>query len=176
MRQLILTDADGLAENTDPALLVLMISNADIQSGNIASVMERLHVLTDSAENVHRYRESLVFQVDGYDADPRELPEIPEVRAFFKRLVAEWPHWIWFLPRGFGSLALLFALLCEVRMLRNPDGSYGTEFLHPDQLAARMIEILGRSESMFTTYSIPEDQAMASVDSAADELFGKEEK
>ena len=53
-----------------------------------------------------RYRESLVFIVCGYDEDPRELAEIPQVRAFFARLVQEWPHWLWFLARGVGVVGL----------------------------------------------------------------------
>lgn len=58
-----------------------------VDSGNIASVLERLHILTDSAANVARYRESVCFVIDGYNADPRELPEIPEVRAYIRSLV-----------------------------------------------------------------------------------------
>ena len=92
--RMMLTDAEGLANYSEAAFIVLDITRREIESGNIASVLERLHVLTDSAENVRRYRESLVFQIGGYDSDPRELPEIPEVRAFFRSLAAEWPHWL----------------------------------------------------------------------------------
>lgn len=172
MRHLILTDVDGLSDNTEPALIVLMISHSEINTGNIASVLERLHVLTDSAENIHRYRESLVFQVGGYDADPRELPEIPEVRAFFRRLVAEWPHWLWFMPRGFGSISLLFALLCEVQVLRNPDGSYGTEFISRNELANQLRDMLSRGNALFATYGVSIEEAGKSADSAVDELLG----
>ena len=55
-----LTDADGLADNPDPAFIVLDIRRRDIETGNIASALERLHVLTDSAENMRLYRESLI--------------------------------------------------------------------------------------------------------------------
>lgn len=64
-----LTDADGLALFTEPTILLLDNTKKDIHSGNIESVLERLHVLTDTQANVMRYRESLVFQVGGYDSD-----------------------------------------------------------------------------------------------------------
>jgi hypothetical protein len=77
---ILMGDADTLANNTDPTFLILDISLADIKKRNIASALERLLVLTDKAQNVSLYRESLFFQVSGFDYDPRELVEIPEVR------------------------------------------------------------------------------------------------
>lgn len=48
--RLTLTDAEGFAHNSDAALIVLDITRHEIESGNIASALERLHILTDSAE------------------------------------------------------------------------------------------------------------------------------
>jgi len=170
--RVMLTDADGLANNSEPALIVLDITRREIESGNIASALERLHVLTDSAESVRRYRESLVFQIGGYDSDPRELPDIPEVRAFFRRLAAEWPHWLWFLHRGVGAIGLLLALLCDVRVVRGA-GSYGTEFLNQAQLAAAVADLLDRGNALFATYGITAEEAAESADSAVAELLGE---
>jgi len=170
--RVMLTDADGLANNSEPALIVLDITRREIESGNIASALERLHVLTDSAESVRRYRESLVFQIGGYDSDPRELPDIPEVRAFFRRLAAEWPHWMWFLHRGVGAVGLLLALLCDVRVVRGA-GSYGTEFLNQAQLAAAVADLLDRGNALFATYGITAEEAAESADSAVAELLGE---
>ena len=113
-----LTDADGLASFTDAAMLVLYLSREEVESGNVASALERLHIIADTRESAMRYRESLVFIVCGYDEDPRELAEIPQVRAFFARLVQEWPHWLWFLSRGVGAVGLFMSLLCRVKIHR----------------------------------------------------------
>jgi hypothetical protein len=168
------TDADGLAANTDPALLILDISRRDIEACNIASVLERLHVLTDSAENARRYRESLLFQVEGYDADPRPIPAIPEVRVFFQRLVAEWPHWLWFLLRDAGAVALLFALLCEVRIVRGQRGTFGTEFLRNAQVTTLFTDLLRRGNALFDAYEITGDEVTRSAESALAELLPTE--
>lgn len=172
MKQIILTDADGLAENTDPAFLILSISRNEIEAGDIASALERLHVITDTEKNVRMYRESLVFQVGGYDHDKRELPEIPEVRLYFKKLVQEWPHWLWFMPRGFGAIGLLFALLCDVKMQRNPDGSFGTEIVSRAQMASVMGDMMRRGNALFMAYGIDDAEAQASAESVVEDLFG----
>ena len=39
---------------------------------------------------------SLVFGVDGYDSDPRELHVIPEVRRFYAAFHEAWPYWLYF--------------------------------------------------------------------------------
>lgn len=168
--RLTLTDAEGFAHNSDAALIVLDITRHEIESGNIASALERLHILTDSAENVRRYRESLVFQVGGYDDDPRELPEITEARMFFGRLTAEWPHWLWFLHRGVGAIGLLMALLCRVRVVRGSKGSFGTEFESVSELQGTLVELLDRGNALFAAYDISESEAAESATSAVDEL------
>lgn len=172
---LLLTNADGLANNTEPAIIVLAITRKEVESGSIASTLEHLHTLTDTRENALLYRESLVFQVGGYDDDPRELTEIPEVRAFFHHLAAEWPHWLWFLARGCGAVVLLLALLCEVKMVRssgrNAEGGYATEFASKTELAAVMMDLFDRGNSLFNTYGLPDAAIAESANSAANELL-----
>lgn len=164
------TDADGLANNTAHALLILEITRKEIESGCFASVLERLHVMTDSKQNVLRYRESLTFMVDGYNTDPRELFEIPEVRIFFGLLVAEWPHWIWFLTRGAGSIGLLMAILCQVSVVRGKNNELGTEFADKKELQNVFTGLLKRGNALFQAYNIPEALIEASVSGALAEL------
>ncbi len=84
--QIILTDADGLESFTKDAMVVLALTRQEVESGHFASALERLHVLAGSRESAMRYQESLIFIVEGYDDDPRELQEIPEVREFFSNV------------------------------------------------------------------------------------------
>ena len=168
---LIRTDADGLAANTEAAVLVLDITRREIESGSVASALERLLVMVDNREAVYRYREALLIQVTGYEADRRELPEIPEVRAFFARLTREWPHWLWFLHRQVGAIPLLLALLCRVKIHRAA-GAYGTEFVDPDELQRRLMDLFGRGNALFEAFDIPDEDAEASANSAIADILG----
>ncbi len=171
MPDIYLTDADGLANNELDAMLVLLVTRQQIESGRYASVLEQLYVMCDKRESVLRYRESMVLQVSGYDEDPRELPEIPEVRQFFARLNQEWPHWQWFIARGMGSIALLFSLLCSVKIHRSPAG-FGTEFLDSRELLTCFRDMSDRSLALFRAFNIDPELVRQSIESAGEELVG----
>ena len=77
------TDADGLANFNEDALVVLGLTRTEIEGRqHRQSALERLMALTDSKETALRFQESLLIHITGYDNDPRELVEVPEVRAF----------------------------------------------------------------------------------------------
>ena len=167
-----IADADGLADNDQEAFVVLMITKEEVISQNIASALERLHVMTDSKQNVLRYRERLAVVVEGYDQDARELAEVPEVRAFFKKLVDAWPHWLWFLARGAGAVALVVSLLCTVQIHRKKGVVVGTEFINLREMFKCAIDLFARGNAMFEAYKIDAALAKASADSAMWELGG----
>ena len=166
-------DADSLADNTEPALLLMEISREDVERCYIANALENLLILIDSQENVLRYRASLLFQISGYDEDPRELPEIPEVRDFFRQLNNEWPHWFWFAARNFGAIALIMALLCKVKVIRNGVSS-STEFPDKDDLVQTAQDLFKRGNALFASYpKIPSSLIDDAAQSAIQELFGE---
>lgn len=162
-------DSDGLADFTGDALLVLEITRAEVESGNIASALDRLLVVAESRETALRYQESMALYVTGYDQDPRELPEIPEVRAFFARLCEEWPHWLWFLQRNIGAIPLLLALICSVKVHRFGTTT-ATEFLDREELSRKVMDLMQRGNAMFLVFGITPEQARASARSACLEI------
>ena len=55
----------------------------------------------------------------GYSDDSRELWEIPEVRAYVKKLVTAWPEWMFFLDASDQTLQVCF--MCLAQMERTAD-------------------------------------------------------
>jgi len=72
--------------------VVLMISRREVEAADLASVLSRLKVFLATREDAWLYRGQMTLVVDGYNNDPRELVDIPEVRALLRRLEAEWPY------------------------------------------------------------------------------------
>ena len=68
-----------------------MISRREVEAADLASVLSRLKVFLATREDAWRYRGQMTLVVDGYNNDPRELVDIPEVRALLRGLEAEWP-------------------------------------------------------------------------------------
>lgn len=167
----IIGTADQLDQAPMGALVILEISRAEIEAQNIASALERLHALCDTAETVMRHRERLLLSFAGFDGDSRELPEIPQVRTFVQRLAHEWPHWMWFLNREPGHIALFMTHLCRVRIHRR-GGAFGTEFLDYDELNQHFADLLERGLALFEAFDVPANLVEESATSAAHALLG----
>lgn len=173
MPTLSLMDADEFAHNDQPAVVVVSISREQIEKGATGSVMERLLILNDSRQNCMLYRESVLFEVQGYDADPRWLAEIPEVRAFFATITREWPFFIWFLARNTGAVSLYFSLVCDVNVIRIPGVSeVGLQFRDPQQICTVLEDLVSRADVTFAALGVPDEALREAIDSAVAEVLG----
>ena len=95
---------------TEP--VVLMISRRQVRSADIASVLKELKPFLATREDAWLYRGQMSLVVDGYNDDPRELVDIPEVRAFLRLLDAQWPYWAFFFNQVDDSIKLLGSCVC----------------------------------------------------------------
>ena len=64
---------------TEP--VVLLISRREVEATDVLSIVSRLKPFLATREDAWRYRGQMTLVVDGYNDDPRELVDIPEVRA-----------------------------------------------------------------------------------------------
>jgi len=62
---------------------------------------------------------SLVFGVEGYDNDPREIHSIPEIRRFYAAFHEAWPYWLYFCNLDTEVLrVMVFCCLSSIRALK----------------------------------------------------------
>jgi hypothetical protein len=52
---------------------------------------------------------SFVFAIEGWDADPREIHTIPEVRRFYSAFHEAWPFWLYFCNLDVDTLKTIVA-------------------------------------------------------------------
>jgi hypothetical protein len=100
--------------------LVLMGSRAEVEAGNIKHASAMLQKLL-TPENASRLKGRLIFGIRGYDDDPRELFEVPEVRTWMEELDREFPYWFYFMDLGSRSTLSLVAF-CLCRWEKVPGG------------------------------------------------------
>jgi hypothetical protein len=67
------------------------------------------------------------FRIHGYDNDPRELFEIPEVRSFVRLLDEQFPFWFFFLTTETDAIKLLMFSLCRITRVSPTATAYNQE-------------------------------------------------
>ena len=78
-------------------LIFYEFSRAKVERGDFRHFLS-LYAL-DALPTGRRLRDMMgcmVFCIQGYDDDPRELNSIPEVRQFYTAFHAAWPYWLYF--------------------------------------------------------------------------------
>jgi hypothetical protein len=93
--------------------IVLVVSRDEVERLDFSGCLGVLDSLIESREKAMRFRDRVVFGVDGYNDDPRELFEVPEVRTFVRELDAKWPYWFFFLSKATGALKMIMFSLCR---------------------------------------------------------------
>lgn len=83
-----------------------------VERCSVEAALLVLRRFSESTERARKHMHALSLVFPGYEDDPRELPEIPEVRAFLKAIDRQWPYWYCFLSLADESLLILEASLC----------------------------------------------------------------
>ena len=109
--------------------VVLFISRRQVEAHDIAGVLDSLKIFSATREDTWLYRNQVSVVVDGYNEDPRELVNIPEVRRLLKSLVQEWRPWAFFVSLVDSSLSLLLLCYCGINFPRNGAAEIGSERL-----------------------------------------------
>lgn len=112
----IYTDADGFDAAVGAGdLVVVSITRDEVTNGSVGTVVERLMLLSDTKENAVRFCGRLSFSFGGWESDPRELYQIPEVVSYFREITRQWPFWLHFLEKHGDSIGLTVMLLNDVK-------------------------------------------------------------
>lgn len=85
----------------------IFITRPELETGNISDTLTVLQSPLDDRRNILRQQNKIRVFVNGYDDDPRELWDIPEVRAFYRKLDEKFPYWFWFCDKGAVSLKVI---------------------------------------------------------------------
>ena len=75
-----------------------------------------------AGRRLRQMMDRIVFCIEGYDEDPREIHSIPEIRRFYSAFHDAWPYWLYFCNLDVGTLkAMVFCCLPSLTAM-NVDG------------------------------------------------------
>jgi hypothetical protein len=112
----------------DLAPLICIISRDEIESQDFSGATNFFARFLANSSLARKCQGILEFSISGYDADPRELYEVPEVRRYLQALEPMIKYWFFFLNShpSSHSLRLLMACVCDIQVIGNPViGNYG---------------------------------------------------
>lgn len=157
-------DSHSFAENNQPALVILNISQREIKQCLWGSALDRLMVMSDSLDNATRYKQSIGFMVEGYDNDPRELWDIPAVRKYFSALTKEWPLWYWFIAPNLELHRTITAILANSKYTSTSSGAIQVH--NPKSYLALVDSLSFSAFDFMTKLGIPENEALTVMQSS----------
>ena len=97
--------------------LGVVVDRGDVEKNDITETLQSLWSVFRDRETLRRFQGRVEIGFHGYDADPRELFEIPEIRRFCRKLDQSFPYWFYVLPSDSSisvSLSVMACCLCSV--------------------------------------------------------------
>ena len=109
--------------------IVLQISQEAIQNCDTSEYVTLLHGATGSLQSFEVAFQRYVFLISGYDDDPRELYQIPEVVSFIKDLNSKLPFWLYFINTSDKKFfSWMIACLCQAMSLDQDEETIYADF------------------------------------------------
>lgn len=133
--------------------VVLLISRREVDQAGLASVLSRLKVFLATREDAWRYRGQMTLVVDGFNDDPRELVDIPQVRSLLRGLEAEWPYWAFFFNQVDDSIKILLSCVAGSRFLGN-----GAVEMDASRVGAALARGFNGMNEVFERFGFPESE------------------
>ena len=108
---------------------VLQIPQEAIQNCDTSEYVTLLHGITGSLQSFETAFQRYVFLISGYDDDPRELYQIPEVVSFIKDLNSKLPFWLYFVNTSDKKFfSWMIACLCQAMSLDQDEETIYADF------------------------------------------------
>ena len=137
-------------------LLAIVIARESVVTGDTAPLLQKLGFLSESREAAMQWEGRLTFSFDGWNFDPRETAEIPEIRSFFQSLTAEWPYWLHFSEKVGDTVLHVLRLLCHGQYVRRQPGIATWAFADFAEVQQVLLQLFCGQNVMYDRFGLPE--------------------
>mgnify|MGYP006197167231 CR=1 FL=1 len=137
----------------DVGCICPVFGREEVANPRVGRCVDDLMYLSNSAEHCRRFANSVVFVFDGYNDDPRELVDIPQVRTLLAQLEAKWPYWAFFFNQVDDSIKLLLSCAAGSRFLGR-----GAVEMDAQCVATALAHGFGGMNEVFDRFGFPESE------------------
>jgi hypothetical protein len=138
-------------------LMVIGITRESVDTGDVRPLLDKLQALAATREAAIAWEGKLAFYFDGWNDDPRETAEIPEIRRYFLDVTAEFPYWLHYIEKVGDTFGHVLRLLCRGHVERQPDGVMGWAFDDMNDLQRQIGLLLGGMTALYDRLGLPEE-------------------
>lgn len=140
----------------DPVIFV--ITRQQVEAFYLEDSLNFLRALvpTSHREHARAYMDRLSLVISGYESDPRELFEIPEVCRYLRALDEQWPFWLFFFNQVDESIKVV--ALCLASSIEVVPGA---AHIDPDGLRRFLERGFTAVNYLFESYGFPEAENVA---------------
>ena len=137
-------------------LLAIAIPRESVMTRDLQPLLMKLNLLSESREAALQWEGKLTFYFDGWDLDPRETAEIPEIRAFFQSVTAEWPYLLHFSEKVGDTVLHVLRLLCHGKYVRRQPGIATWAFADFAEVQHVLLQLFAGQNGMYDRFGLPE--------------------
>ncbi|MFW5434374.1 hypothetical protein [Paenibacillus apiarius] len=125
-------------------VVMLGVDREAVERGHLQSYLREFEKLS---KKKGEFRSRIIMSYNGYDFDPREVYQIPEVRKWASRLLTNVPHLFYFISKEAYSIRVIFLCLAET------ERRVGEQVALAKEPARRLIEKITRDAVSFSKKS-----------------------
>lgn len=155
----------------DVDLLVLMLGRAEVEACAVGRVVDDLMRLSEDSRLRRQLAHGVLLTCSGYDADPREVWQVPEVRRFLQALCEQWNQFAHFLAPIPDAWGVLLLSLVESRPEgRSGDRQFGS--VDTDQVAQLLAQLERAAQILHADMGLSPAESAAIVDKSMAAING----
>jgi len=144
-------------------LVRFRITRAHIASGHVGPLVDQLMQLSDNLDGLNNWKSKLFIGIEKSPDDTRDASETAATVQYFRQLTREWPFWLHFAEKEWGTMASVLRLLIGTERQYLPDGSAHRVLTDADEVRSMSKCLYGTTKLLYRFHQLPEsdDFAMA---------------
>ena len=155
-----------------PDRVIVEFSRKDVEAGYIDTALARLQILVEDKASAEQWEGCVTFFFSGWDNDPRETAQIPEIRHWFAKLSKAFPYWFHICEKEGDTVTHVFRLLCSGHIESIKEGMVGWRFDDLSNVSAIMRTLFNHQNSLYERLGLSEEMNMRIAEEIAQLIEG----
>ncbi len=145
------------ASTVKQELLFFEIKRQSVMDCDPSYLLNLLKDIASTRQQVIEHEGCISLAFAGWDFDPRETAEIPEIRAYFQALTADFPYWLHYVEKVGDTFFHVMRLLCDGHYERKRPGRVAWSFDNLPQLTMTLETLFGYMHQLHERFDIPDE-------------------